>query len=104
MTMLFGKTILITGVASGIGARTAELAGQLGADVIGVDVREPAGPVGSFVKADISSKAGVDDLVDREGVRHGARGVGRGRAQSEAGKQCQAQDQAFQHLALRGCR
>jgi len=65
MSMLFGKTILITGVASGIGARTAELAGQLGADVIGVDVREPAGPVGSFVKADISSKAGVDDLVAR---------------------------------------
>jgi NAD(P)-dependent dehydrogenase (short-subunit alcohol dehydrogenase family) len=65
MTMLFGKTILITGVASGIGARTAELAGQLGADVIGVDVREPAAAMGSFVKADISSKAGVDELVAR---------------------------------------
>lgn len=65
MTMLFGKTILITGVASGIGARTAELAGQLGADVIGVDVREPAAAVGSFVKADISSKTGVDELVAR---------------------------------------
>ena len=65
MTMLFGKTILITGVASGIGARTAELAGQLGADVIGVDVREPASPAGSFVKADISTKAGVDDLIAR---------------------------------------
>ncbi|MBN9217520.1 MAG: coniferyl-alcohol dehydrogenase [Mesorhizobium sp.] len=63
--MLFGKTILITGVASGIGARTAELAGQFGADVIGVDVREPASPAGSFVKADISSKAGVDDLIAR---------------------------------------
>ena len=61
--MLFGKTILITGVASGIGARTGDLAGQFGADVIGVDVREPAAPVGGFVKADISSKAGVDDLV-----------------------------------------
>lgn len=61
--MLFGKTILITGVASGIGARTAELAGQLGADVIGVDVREPAAPVGGFVKADISSRAGVEDLI-----------------------------------------
>ncbi|MGX5828933.1 coniferyl-alcohol dehydrogenase [Mesorhizobium sp. 43Arga] len=63
--MLFGKTILITGVASGIGARTAELAGQLGADVIGVDVREPAAAAGSFVKADISSKASVDELVAR---------------------------------------
>ncbi|UVK56892.1 coniferyl-alcohol dehydrogenase [Mesorhizobium sp. AR02] len=63
--MLFGKTILITGVASGIVARTAELAGQLGADVIGVDVREPAALAGSFVKADISSKAGVDDLIAR---------------------------------------
>jgi NAD(P)-dependent dehydrogenase (short-subunit alcohol dehydrogenase family) len=65
MTTLFGKTILITGVASGIGARTAELAGQLGADVIGVDMREPTGQNGHFFKADISSKAGVDDLVAR---------------------------------------
>ena len=65
MSILFGKTILITGVASGIGARTAELAGQLGADVIGVDMREPDGHQGVFVKADISSKAGVDDLVAR---------------------------------------
>jgi NAD(P)-dependent dehydrogenase (short-subunit alcohol dehydrogenase family) len=63
MSILFGKTILITGVASGIGARTAVLAGQLGADVIGVDMREPAAHEGMFVKADISSKAGVDDLV-----------------------------------------
>lgn len=65
MSMLFGKTILITGVASGIGARAAELAGQLGADVIGVDLREPAGHQGVFVKADISSKVGVDDLVSQ---------------------------------------
>ncbi len=65
MSILFGKTILITGVASGIGARTAELAGQLGADVIGMDVREPADRQGIFVQADISSKAGVDDLVTR---------------------------------------
>jgi NAD(P)-dependent dehydrogenase (short-subunit alcohol dehydrogenase family) len=63
MTMLLGKTILITGVASGIGARTAELAGQLGADVIGVDMREPATPGGIFVKADISTPAGVGRLV-----------------------------------------
>src|SRR6185295_14223133 len=63
MTMLLGKLILITGVASGIGARTAELAGQLGADVIGVDMREPATLSGAFVKADISTKAAVEKLV-----------------------------------------
>ena len=40
--MLYGKTILVTGVSSGIGARTAELALQLGADVIGLDRRKPA--------------------------------------------------------------
>ena len=63
--MLFGKTILVTGVASGIGARTAELAASLGADVIGVDVRVPAQPVGLFVQADLGSLAGVDALVAR---------------------------------------
>ncbi|PZM14766.1 coniferyl-alcohol dehydrogenase [Rhizobium tubonense] len=61
--MLFGKTILITGVASGIGARTAELAGQMGADVIGVDVREPPERQASFVKGDISTPAGVAEIV-----------------------------------------
>ena len=63
--MLFGKTILVTGVASGIGARTAELAAVLGADVIGVDVIVPAQPVGVFVQADLGSQDGVDALVDR---------------------------------------
>jgi NAD(P)-dependent dehydrogenase (short-subunit alcohol dehydrogenase family) len=63
--MLFGKTIVVTGVASGIGARTAELAATLGADVIGVDVRVPAQPVGLFVQADLGSLAGVDALVAR---------------------------------------
>ncbi|MEK1928227.1 MAG: coniferyl-alcohol dehydrogenase [Pararhizobium sp.] len=61
--MLFGKTILVTGVASGIGARTAELAGQMGADVIGVDVREPAGANAAFIKGDLSTAEGIADIV-----------------------------------------
>ena len=61
--MLFGKTVLITGVASGIGQRTAELAAQLGADVIGVDMREPAHPVGAFLRGDLSTAAGVAEIV-----------------------------------------
>ncbi len=61
--MLFGKTILVTGVASGIGARTAELAGQMGADVIGIDVREPAGSPANFIKGDLSTAKGIADIV-----------------------------------------
>ncbi len=63
--MLFGKTIVVTGAASGIGARTAETAVALGADVIGVDVHVPAQPVGSFVHADLASQAGVEALVSK---------------------------------------
>ncbi|ENN89752.1 short-chain dehydrogenase/reductase SDR [Rhizobium freirei PRF 81] len=63
--MLFGKTILITGVASGIGARTAELAGQMGADVIGVDVREPTQAGAAFIKGDISTPSGVAEIVQQ---------------------------------------
>ena len=61
--MLFGKTIVITGVASGIGARTAELAATLGADVIGVDRSDPHAAMAGFVKGDIASQAGVDAVV-----------------------------------------
>lgn len=61
--MLFGKTLVITGVASGIGARTAQLALAQGADVIGVDIRAPAAASFDFVQADISTQAGVDGLV-----------------------------------------
>ena len=62
--MLFGKTILVTGVASGIGARTAELAGQMGADVIGVDVPR-AGHAGAAPSSRATSRpqAGVADIV-----------------------------------------
>ncbi|MBX4963834.1 coniferyl-alcohol dehydrogenase [Rhizobium binae] len=61
--MLFGKTILVTGVASGIGARTAELAGQMGAEVIGVDVREPANGSSAFIRGDLSTPLGVAEII-----------------------------------------
>ena len=61
--MLFGKTLIITGVASGIGAQAAALAASLGADVIGIDRNEPKAPLAGFVKGDLSSKAGVEALV-----------------------------------------
>src|SRR5690606_23796413 len=57
--MLFGKTVAITGVASGIGRRTAELAAQMGADVIGIDRNPPAQAVGDFIRGDLSSAQGA---------------------------------------------
>lgn len=63
--MLFGKTIVVTGVASGIGARTAELAAQLGAEVIGIDVRAPSRPVGPFIEADLGVPGSAAELVMR---------------------------------------
>jgi NAD(P)-dependent dehydrogenase (short-subunit alcohol dehydrogenase family) len=65
MTLLFGKTILVTGTASGIGQRTAELASQLGADVFGIDLHQPDHPAGPLIQADISTPGGVKALVDQ---------------------------------------
>lgn len=63
--MLYGKTIVVTGVASGIGRRTAELAGQLGATVIGIDVAEPPVVHGHFVQGDLGSQSGIDSILAR---------------------------------------
>ena len=62
--MLLGKTIVVTGIASGIGARIGELAVALGADVIGVDVKPPATPIGAFIQADLSSAAAIEALAE----------------------------------------
>jgi NAD(P)-dependent dehydrogenase (short-subunit alcohol dehydrogenase family) len=61
--MLLGKTIVVTGIASGIGARVGELAQSLGADIIGVDVNPPARPLDSFIKADIGLSQGGAKIV-----------------------------------------
>jgi len=63
--MLFGKTIVVTGVASGIGARTAEFLAQSGAHVIGIDIRKQATACGSFVEADLGSPDAIAALVKR---------------------------------------
>ena len=61
--MLLGKTIVITGIASGIGARIGELASALGAEVIGLDVRAPASRLGAFVQADLASPTAGAELA-----------------------------------------
>ncbi|NRF67747.1 coniferyl-alcohol dehydrogenase [Aquincola sp. S2] len=60
---LQGKTIVITGVSSGIGAETARLLRFQGARVIGVDRNEPMLTLDGFVKADLSEQAAIDAAV-----------------------------------------
>ncbi len=61
--MLEGKTIVVTGAASGIGAETAAELQRQGASVIGVD-RNPADGLDRFVEVDLSDPGAIDDLVD----------------------------------------
>jgi NAD(P)-dependent dehydrogenase (short-subunit alcohol dehydrogenase family) len=61
--MLTGKTIIVTGAASGIGAATARLVRAWGGRVIAVDRHEPAEAVDAFFRADLSDRASIDALV-----------------------------------------
>ena len=71
-----GKTIIITGAASGIGRATALIFAREGANVVCADVnedgaRETAGQVNAkgsqalALKVDVTSRQGVDDMVRR---------------------------------------
>lgn len=58
-----GKTIVVTGVSSGIGSDTAKLLRAQGARVIGVDRNDPMLTLDGFVKADLSLPQAIDEAV-----------------------------------------
>ncbi|HJV68430.1 SDR family NAD(P)-dependent oxidoreductase, partial [Ideonella sp.] len=55
-----GKTIVITGSSSGIGAEAARFLRLKGAKVIGVDRNDPMITLDGFVKADLSEQSAID--------------------------------------------
>lgn len=60
---LQGKTIVVTGVSSGIGAETTAELKRQGATVIGID-RNPTEDCDVFHKVDLTDPGGIDHLVD----------------------------------------
>ena len=58
-----GKRVVVTGCASGMGAATAQILVDLGADVVGLDVKPTDVPVSSFIQVDLKDPASVDAAV-----------------------------------------
>jgi NAD(P)-dependent dehydrogenase (short-subunit alcohol dehydrogenase family) len=57
-----GKTCVVTGCSSGMGAATARLLADVGATVIGLDVN-PTDAVASFHQVDLRDKSSIDAVV-----------------------------------------
>jgi NAD(P)-dependent dehydrogenase (short-subunit alcohol dehydrogenase family) len=61
--MLKGKTIIVTGSASGIGSETARQIKELGGTVLGVDIEPASANADRHFQADLSSRESIDRLV-----------------------------------------
>lgn len=63
--MLKNKTIIVTGVSSGIGQETAKQVQAAGGKVIGVDRNAPSVPLEAFHQVDLTDEAALDALIDK---------------------------------------
>jgi len=68
-----GRRVVVTGCASGIGADVARQLAELGAEVIGLDIRQPAVKVSEFISLDLSDSASIDGAAASRWVRAAGR-------------------------------
>ena len=79
---LDGRVVVVTGAASGIGAKTCEVLGSSGAIVVAADVNADgaqatidtvvaAGGTGTAIAADVTKRADVENLVAQAVAKHG---------------------------------
>jgi NAD(P)-dependent dehydrogenase (short-subunit alcohol dehydrogenase family) len=59
-----GKRVVVTGCASGIGEHVARQLTELGAEVVGLDVKRPALQLKEFHEVDLGDAASIDKAVD----------------------------------------
>ena len=63
-----GKRVIVTGAASGMGAATAQILVDLGAEVHAVDIKKPeVTGLASYAECDLSNPAQVDATVAKIG-------------------------------------
>jgi len=62
---LQNKSIVVTGVSSGIGSETVRTLRAHGAKVIGIDIKEPMLSIDGFFQADLGDEEAIDDLVSK---------------------------------------
>jgi NAD(P)-dependent dehydrogenase (short-subunit alcohol dehydrogenase family) len=58
-----GRRVVVTGCASGIGAEVARQVAELGAEVVGLDLRRPALELKEFHEVDLADRASIDRAV-----------------------------------------
>ncbi len=64
-----GRRVVVTGCASGIGAEVARQLADLGAEVVGLDIRRPEGRLCDFITLDLADPASIDAAVGAIGDR-----------------------------------
>ena len=69
-----GKTVVMTGAASGMGAAAAHLLVDLGAEVHALDIGEVTAPVHRFIKTDMKSQSSDSSLLGAGQHSHDQRG------------------------------
>jgi NAD(P)-dependent dehydrogenase (short-subunit alcohol dehydrogenase family) len=58
-----GRRVVVTGCASGIGAHVAHQLTELGAEVVGLDLRQPTGQTKEFHEVDLADAISIDRAV-----------------------------------------
>ncbi len=64
-----GRRAVVTGCASGIGAEVARQLADLGAEVVGLDIREPDFDIGEFISLDLYDPESIDAAAASIGGR-----------------------------------
>ncbi len=64
-----GRRVVVTGCASGIGADVAGQLADLGAEVVGLDIRQPEAQISEFIPLDLSDPASIDAAAGSVGDR-----------------------------------